>query len=237
MSRGSISFNYSHFSSIYTSAARPFLCTKNLCSWEFTGENVFSFLCFFFPPSYTKSSVFTNLSQATTSHLVCCCIKLWHQPRPNCFQTRRGLSFHFIFRFLAQVSAAPRPAKADNEKRCMMSCRQTRQHQNLVTKFPGSYHFPLSFPSLSFPLLCLFFFAMGKSTFFFFSFFLLLIIFRCSICGNAPDKGVCVQLTCGCLFGLVPSVMCLTFLTLKQEERGKEGRAVKPKEKGGGGGW
>lgn len=36
------------------------------------------FLGFFAP--YTKFSVFTKLSQATTSHLVCCCIKLWHQP-------------------------------------------------------------------------------------------------------------------------------------------------------------
>lgn len=33
----------------------------------------------------------------------------------NCFQTRRRLSFHFIFRFLAQVSVAQHPAKADNE--------------------------------------------------------------------------------------------------------------------------
>lgn len=37
------------------------------------------FFVFFFAP-YTKFSVFTKLSQATTSHLVCCCIKLWHQP-------------------------------------------------------------------------------------------------------------------------------------------------------------
>lgn len=87
----------------------------------FVPENVRG-KCFFFS-FYTKSSVFTKLSRATTSHLVCCCIKLWHQPLSNCFQTRQGLSFRFIFHFLAQVSVAQHPAKADNEKRCMMSCR------------------------------------------------------------------------------------------------------------------
>lgn len=109
--------------------------------------------------------------------------------RSNCFQTRQGLSFHFIFRFLAQVSVAQHPAKADNEKRCMMSCRQSMQRQNLVTKFPGSYHFPLSFPLLSFPLLCLFSVSLQWENPRFF--FVLLIIFRYCICGNAPDKVVC----------------------------------------------
>lgn len=76
MSRGSISFNYSHFSSIYTSVARSFLCKKkNSLYLRIYKENVF-----LFSQSYTKSSVFTNLSRATTSHLVCCCIKPWHQP-------------------------------------------------------------------------------------------------------------------------------------------------------------
>lgn len=78
----------------------------------------------------------------------------------NCFQTRQGLSFHFIFRFLAQVSVAEHSARADNEKRCMMSCRQGLQCQNLVTKFPGSYHFPLSFRLLSSALPCIFSFSI-----------------------------------------------------------------------------
>lgn len=79
MNRVCISFNYFYFSSIYTSAARPSLCTEILCSWEFTEEWCVSCFVLFFAP-YTKFSVFTKLSQATTSHLVCCCIKLWHQP-------------------------------------------------------------------------------------------------------------------------------------------------------------
>lgn len=118
-------------------------------------RNVFLFVSLFFFSSYTKSFVFTKLTQATTSHLELCCIKLWHQPRSNCFQTRQGQSFLSIFHFLAQVSDAQYPTNADNEKRRMMSLRQSIQRQNLVTKFPGSYHFPLSFLLLSFPLICL----------------------------------------------------------------------------------
>lgn len=75
----------------------------------------------------------------------------------NCFQTRQGLSFHCIFHFLVQVSVAQHPAEVDHEKWCMMSCRQGLQCQSLVTKFPGSYHFPLSFPLLSLALPCIFF--------------------------------------------------------------------------------
>lgn len=126
MSRGSISFNYSHFSSIYTSAARSFLCTEILCSSEFTGKMCFFFCLQFFSPSfYTKSSVFPLLTRATTSHLVRCCIKLWHQPVLIVSRPSTRLSFPFIFRFFEQVSVARHPAKADNEKRCMMSCRQS----------------------------------------------------------------------------------------------------------------
>lgn len=89
--------------------------------------------------------------------------------RSNCFQTRQGLSFHFIFRFFAQVSVAQHPAKADNEKRCMMSCRQSTQRQNLGTKFPGSYPFPCRFLRCLF--LCSVFFQSlcdGKVQVFFF---------------------------------------------------------------------
>lgn len=165
MSTGSISFNYSHFSSIYTSAARSVLCTEILCSWEIIGK-----MCFFFS-AYTKSSVFTNLSRATTSHLVCCCIKLWHQPVLIVSRPGKGWVFIFIFRFLAQVWVARHPAKADNEKRCMMSCRQSDSAKSLVTKFPGSYHFPPLFPLLSFPLLCPFSVSLQGENLGFFLFF------------------------------------------------------------------
>lgn len=50
MSRGNISFNYSYFNSIYTSAARSLLSTAILCSWEFTGE-----IYFFCSPLSTQS--------------------------------------------------------------------------------------------------------------------------------------------------------------------------------------
>lgn len=159
MSRGSISFNYSHFSSIYTSAARSFLCTTFLCSWEFTGKISFFFKFLFFPLLYKVLCVPTTIP----GHYISFTMLLYQtmtSARSNCFQTRRGLSFHFIFRFLAQVSVAQHPAKADNEKRCMMSCRQSIQRQNLVTKFPGSFPFPLPFPLLSFPLLCLLSFSL-----------------------------------------------------------------------------
>lgn len=144
MRKGSISFNYSHFSSIYT-AARFFLCTEILCSWEYRGKNVFLFFS-----SYTKSSVFTKLTRTTTFHLLL--YQTMTSARSNCFQTRQGLSFRCVFRFLAQVSVAQHPAEVDNEKWCMMSCRRGLQCQNLVTKFPGSYHFPL----LSLALPCIF---------------------------------------------------------------------------------
>lgn len=139
------------------SYVQKFFVSENL-QWKCV-----SFL-FLFSPSYTKSSVFTKLSRATTSHLVCCCIKLWHQP--ILIVSRPGRGWVFI---LFSVSVLQNPAKADNEKRCMMSCRQSMQRQNLVTKFPGSYSFPLLFPLLSFPLLCLFSNSLqwGKSKFFF----------------------------------------------------------------------
>lgn len=178
MSRGSISFNYSHFSSIYISAARSFLCAEILCSWE----------CTFFPLLYKVLCVHKTIP----GHYISFSMLLYQtmtSARSNCFQTRPGLSFHFIFRFLAQVSVAQHPAKADNEKPCMMSCRQSTHRQNLVTKFPGNYHFPLSFPLLSFPLLCLFSFSLQWESL---RFFVLLIIFRYYICGNPPDKGICV---------------------------------------------
>lgn len=76
----------------------------------------------------------------------------------NCFQTRRGLSFHSIFRFLAQASVAQNPAKADNQERCMMSCSRSTKSKNLVTKFPGSRSSFCHFLCSVLPLLCLFFF-------------------------------------------------------------------------------
>lgn len=50
MSRGSVSFNCSHFSSIYTEGLPPaqFLCTEILCSFHFTGKMCFFLV--FFPP-------------------------------------------------------------------------------------------------------------------------------------------------------------------------------------------
>lgn len=184
MSRGSISFNYAHFSSIYMSAARSFLCTKILCSWDFTGK-----MCFFFafpPPPYKVLCVPT----AMPGHYISFSMLLYQtmtSPRSNCFQTRRGLSFHSIFRFLAQASVAQDPAKADNQERCMMSCRQSMQRPNLATKFPGSCSSLCRFlrclsSALSFFIL----FAMGKSN------FASLIMFGCFVCGNPPDKGVCL---------------------------------------------
>lgn len=146
MSRGSISFNYSYFNPIYTSAVRSFYMHRNSLFLRIYREK---------KSPYTKYSVFTKLSRATTSHLVCCCIKLWHQPVLIVSRPGEAWSFHFIFRFLVQV--AQHPAKADNHKRCMMSCRHRTLCQNPVTKFPGSYHYPPSFPLLSFSLpLCLF---------------------------------------------------------------------------------
>lgn len=85
----------------------------------------FSVFSFFSPSFYTKSSVFPLLTRATTSHLAHCCIKLWHQPVLIVSRPGTRLSFPFIFRFFQQVSVARHPAKADNEKRCMMSCRQS----------------------------------------------------------------------------------------------------------------
>ena len=75
----------------------------------------------------------------------------------NCFQTRRGLSFHSIFRFWAQASVALNPAKADNQERCMMSCSRSTKCKNLVTKFPGSRSSFCHFLCSVLPLLCLFF--------------------------------------------------------------------------------
>lgn len=82
-----------------------------------------------------------------------------------------------------------------------------------MTKFPGSDHFPLSFPSA---LSSLSLFCNGK-------------IQRSDNIQvlhlwEYNDKGARVCLTCGCLSGLVPSGMYLTFLALKQEGKGKEGK-------------
>lgn len=79
------------------------------------------FVSFFFS---IQSSVFTKLYWATTSHLVCSCIKLWHQP--VLIVSRRGqdwaeFSFYFPFHSTS-LSCSASSEKADNEKRCMMSC-------------------------------------------------------------------------------------------------------------------
>lgn len=185
MSTGSsISFNYSDFNSIYTSAARSFLCTKILCSWECTEKkkklsffpSLYKVLCAHKPILGHYISFSMLLYQTMTS------------ASPNCFQTSQGLSFHFIFRSLAQVSVAQHSEKADNEKRCMMSCRRSTLLQILWLSFQEVITFPPPFPLLSLPLLCLFFSLQWESP----SFFLPLIIFRYYMCGNAPDKGVCV---------------------------------------------
>lgn len=142
----------------------PSYAQKFFCSWQFTEE-----WCFFFlSSSYTKSSVFTKRSRATTSHLVCCCIKLWHQPVLIVSRPGEGWLFFFIFRFLAQVSVAQHPAKADNKKRWMMSCRQSTicqtcdQVSRKLSLFPWCFFCFLFFSSLFFFML----FEVGKSRFF-----------------------------------------------------------------------
>lgn len=83
--------------------------------------------------------MFLQRRRATTSHLVCCCIKLWHHPGLIVSRPGEGCVFIlFYFPFFAKASVAQDPAKADYPKRCMMSCRRSMQRQNLVTNFPGS---------------------------------------------------------------------------------------------------
>lgn len=57
---------------------RPFYSQISFCFRDFTGKMFLFFVSLF--PSYIQSSMFPQLSRATTSHLVSCCIKLWHQP-------------------------------------------------------------------------------------------------------------------------------------------------------------
>lgn len=99
MSGGSVSFNYSHFNSIYTSAAKSFV-RKNSLFLRFLRQGKTCF--FFWPPFYTTPSVFLQRQRATTSHLVCCCIKLWHQPGLIVSRPGAGCVSILFFPFLCQ---------------------------------------------------------------------------------------------------------------------------------------
>lgn len=79
MCRDSILFNYSRLGSIYMPTAKSLFTNKNPFVSEILRGKMFLFFVSSFP-SYIKSFVFPQPSQATTSHLVCCCIKLWHHP-------------------------------------------------------------------------------------------------------------------------------------------------------------
>jgi len=109
MSRGSISFNYSHFSSIYTSAASSLLCKRNLCFWEFIDK-----MCFFFVSFFLQYKVLC-VHKAIPHHYFSLSMLLYQTMTSagNCFQTRQGPSFHFfIFRFIAQVSVTPESSRS-----------------------------------------------------------------------------------------------------------------------------
>lgn len=80
------------------SYAQKFFVPENL-----QGERV-SFLCLFFPLLYKVLCVPT----AIPGHYISFSMLLYQTMTSacsNCFQTRQGLSFHFIFRFLAQVQS------------------------------------------------------------------------------------------------------------------------------------
>ena len=89
MSRGSISFNYSHLSSIYTSAARSFLRTEILCSSEFTGKTCFFFCLFLFFPLLLYKVL--SVPTANPGHYISFSALLYQTMTSacsNCFQTR-----------------------------------------------------------------------------------------------------------------------------------------------------
>ncbi len=137
---------------------------KNSLFLRIYRENVFLFCVPFFPP-LTQSPLCSTAIPGYYISFSMLLDQTMTSAHANCFQTRSGLSFHFIFRFFAQVPVA---AKADNEKRCMMSCRQSIQRQNVVTT---SFQEVILSPAVSFavfPSTLSFFilFAMGKPKFF-----------------------------------------------------------------------
>lgn len=103
------------------------VCTEMaLCFWDFTGKIYLCYHTFFFflDPPHTKPFVFLPPAWTSPSHLGFSCIKRWHHS-PNCFQMRPSLSFPSIFHFAASARPAHARARADNQKRCMMSCRRS----------------------------------------------------------------------------------------------------------------
>lgn len=144
-------------------------------------------MCFYFLPPDTKSS---RVPKATPLHLVSNAVVSNHDISPLLMVSRPGWAVFFLFYFPFR-SAGSRPLgiqqRQTMKKRCMMSCRRS-----LVTRFPGSRHFPLSFPLPPCPLPCHFGpFRGGGGTH-------VVLLFGYHICAKAPDRGVCVLLTRGC---------------------------------------
>lgn len=149
MSRGSMSFNFSHFSSVYVSCQIFFERTKSLCDWDFTGKIYFFYRVSFSPSLYKVLCV----PAAILGHYISFSMLL-HQtmtsPFSNCFQMRQGLSFHSLFHFLDQALAARAQVRADYQTRYMISCRQSTWRKTSCDQVSRKQFIHLPFPLLSF---------------------------------------------------------------------------------------
>lgn len=142
------------------------VCTRTaLCFWDFTGK---IYLCYYtwgggrLSP-HTNPFVFLQPAWISTSHLGFSSIKRWHHS-PNCLQMRPRRRSRCIFRSSAQARLVRAQATADNQKRCMMSCRRSIRAP-AYDWFSRKPFVVLPFPLPSFPDLFLFSFCLQ---FFFF---------------------------------------------------------------------
>lgn len=136
------------------------VCTKMaLCLGDFPGKIYLcyynSFFCFcFWSAPHTKPFVFLLPAWISPSHLGFSCIKRWHH---SLIVSRWGRGW--VFHSSASARLAHAQARADHQKRCMMSCRRSIRAPT-CNRFSRKPIVLLSLPSPPFAGLFLFSFCL-----------------------------------------------------------------------------